>query len=264
MNYDYGNKRQWRRWVWNRIAERTNDRANQIVLFLAAENAEDIQYAERVGFRSRNMIAVEKDRQVIKTLRDLGVLTIEGELCEVMTNWPKLKTVSIVHADFCCGLNASVLSGFIEATGLPAFADSVFSVNLLRGRDPSTNQERARFKSVQVQGVNPLHRGVHLYTYAIYKNFLQDSEALTAKEFIKVAEGIETISRIAFNSYRSTAGSQVFDSVVWKNPLKEMASFISAAKSIIDCGKKTPFAGDGMDQRRRIAAVLAHHTRRAA
>jgi hypothetical protein len=41
FNYDFGAKRNWRRWAWNRIAERVADKSNALCLYLPSSNDED-------------------------------------------------------------------------------------------------------------------------------------------------------------------------------------------------------------------------------
>lgn len=258
MNYDFGNKRQWRRWAWNCIAERTPDRKNALVLFLAGESAFDIEAASAKGFQPCNMLAVERDAKTIAKLRKSGVLTIEGDLVAVLTAWPNARPVGVVVADFCCGVQKSLLdAGLHVLHALPHLADSVFAFNFLRGRDPSFNHHRCR---MTYRGAPTKDRGRLFYGLVLEQLLASKhggfAEAFSAASFHSDMDRINEFMCPAHMSYRSAAGTQRFDSVVFRAPLQRMTG-----------GHLPPFLIDlptDEAQRRRISAVLAHHTRRCA
>ncbi len=269
MDYKFGNKNNWRRWAWNRIEERVAHKRNGIILFLAGPDAADIAEARRRGFDVRNMIAIEKDPAVVSLLRSAGVLTIDGDLTDVLYSWPLDRDVSVIVADFCSGLEDKIIGCFQTVlTGNPSFYSSVIVGNFLRGRDKSSNYYRSYladgFDGMQKQ----LHRGMFFYAAATvtFWDAIKDHPPVVANHFY-VAKLLRDKTNPDYFTYRSTAGTQRFDSAVFVNP----ASFISAdsVRSELRGMKKIIYEDESANarfdmQRRKNAAVLAHHTMRKA
>lgn len=271
MNYSYGNKAQWRRWAWNRVSERAKHTYG-FVIGLAAENAMDIPVAKRKGFSEKNFIAIERDETSLLKLRNSGRLSIHGDLWDVLGSWPKDRKVSVVMADLCGGLSGRNLNGLLIAVCNPALFESVFVLNLLRGRD---NSQLVKFASggvdflvdgdhpmdaqaVQSLGFQDKHRGRAAAILVAAASSLPTSEEMRPDEEMSRAAISGALQRMnsAIYSYRSTAGNQWFDCVVFVNPFSYLAQIAQAFPAI---GKEAEL----LPQRRRTAAVLAHHTRRA-
>jgi hypothetical protein len=231
-------------------------------LFLAGENALDIEAAQRRGFAPKNMIAVERDPEALQKLRHRGVLTIDGDLCDVLNNWPTTKNVSAVLADFCCGLEERICTALVWTSINPAFADSVFAVNMLRGRE-RTNEDilDPRF------GSGGKHRGMKLFDVVSCDPLLGDlpddaSDSEIQQTLARREPHWRRMTSPAFYSYKSTAGRQAFDCVVWKNPLGMLARQDADFETVAAKGHHLQRDPKGIAQRRRTAAVLATHTRR--
>jgi hypothetical protein len=256
VNYSFGNKRQWRRWVWNRISDRCENPRDSIVLFLAGPDALDVEVAIRHGFSAKNMIAVEKDKETVKRLRELGILTIEGDLCQVLTAWPDSKPVGAVVADFCCGMEKSIIYSVAPIVWKrPAFSSSTFAFNFLRGRDASSNQLRKYHETK--------HRGDIFFSmlvaaFSLSTEFRNIFDALDYDDLNIALSRIGRSMQPSFMSYKSVAGTQKFDTVVFSACTK------SLGLTFVPNPEYKGLSDDLIAQRRRTAAVLAHHTRRQA
>jgi hypothetical protein len=76
MNYKFGTKANWRRWQWNRIVERLAVPVRDaVVVYLAGPEDLDRPVALSKGFRPDNLIAVDRDGDVVKQLRMNGTLS---------------------------------------------------------------------------------------------------------------------------------------------------------------------------------------------
>ena len=263
MDYDYPAKRHWRRWAWNRISERVTRRADGFVLYLAGDGDYERLCAVTKGFPVWNMLAIEREPTTVSLLRKMGRPVIHGELTRVLASWPVDRPVAVVSADLCSGLEASILVCFADVVrNNPSFNDTVFMVNMLRGRDPSNyavqTAETLRLKGI----VQNRHRGFHLYQGVVA--LMSGSDGRDAED-----EGAERgrmalihqLARPAFASYASRAGTHKFDSVVWANPLGQLARRYPLMGGLLSEIQGRPSHDVDTAQVRRTAAVLAHHTR---
>ena len=109
MNYDFSQKRHWRRTVWNGIRERLEKPVREaLVLYLAAEQDEDREIALQKGFREENLIAVDRRLHVVDSLRAQRRLALHGDVIDVASNWNPAVEVDAVALDFCCGLSLDI------------------------------------------------------------------------------------------------------------------------------------------------------------
>jgi hypothetical protein len=253
VDYDYGNKRQWRRWLWNQVAKRTKPEKSAPVLFLAGEGALDIKFAERNGFAARNMIAVDHDADVVARLRRNRVLAIHGDLRDVLKVWPEDFQVAAVIADFCCGLERRMLIDIAPVVWFhKAFRQTTFAFNFLRGRDASSNKLRAPIK------IETKHRG-ELFLGQIVAWRTLDPSTKELPEFLmqQICDKILRAMNPATMTYSSTAGSQKFDSLVLASPVDQLRLGSSDLALVASLMPK-----NAQSLRRQIAATRAHHTRR--
>ena len=135
VEYKNGQKNNWRLNAWNRIADFTHDRKNALVLYLPGSRDLDSFVAVRKGFRSANLIAVEREDDVAKALRDGHRTTICSDLNSVVASWPRNHKVSVVIADMQCGFVSPILDLIIFWMGLEAFSGGTLLLNLQRGRE---------------------------------------------------------------------------------------------------------------------------------
>lgn len=264
MDYNFSTKRHWRRWLWNRIAERCDSPRNALVLFLAGERAADVEVAEAKGFRRANMIAVEKDASTLRKLRAASILTIEGDLVEVLQAWPEDRSIGVVLGDFCSGLERQALKALLSVVTHRPLHQTTFAFNLLRGRDSSTNELRRLVR--QADPSRPyLSRAEQLWLMwgtALGSKLFEDREYSQAQgEWL---EAWSQASRPAATWYRSTAGSQHFDAMVFRQDIRSwLKDQITEYEELprMPTNRACPSL---LRQSRRTAAVLAHHTRRLA
>lgn len=257
-DYDFAAKRHWRRWVWNRIAERTKNPRDALVLFLAGPEAPDIDVARAHGFRAQNMIAVERDPRVVSRLRGRKVLTIEGDLLQTLEAWPASRRVDVLLADLCSGLTQSTqeISRLLTLHG--AFSDATIAVNLLRGREAAAGPLMTVARNFMLG--NQKHRG-EAFAVSYFSSPVADPHAGVtplegAEWMLRNFENLVSQSNVAFNSYASTSSSQYFDSAVLKSPWGT-----NRRSSGLPPSDFSPAAYQNTPQKGRVSAVLAHHTR---
>jgi hypothetical protein len=261
-DYDFGRKNGWRRWAWNRIAERLPVPAREaVVLYLAAPSDLDRIEAVRRGVRPDNLIAIERDKSALQSLRRRGVLCIDGELVDVLNSWTRLEVHAVV-ADMCGGLDIRFAHGFANWFNYrDPFKPAVWAMNFLRGRDASSSNVRETLRDPRDENPFAKHRGM-LMLHAAWEQFqvaqgLRSADGLCHDQEVsmRVADWFMRETRPAFNSYAS--GRLRFDSVV----LGPAYLRVPANQAHDDAAERKRTAGSAA---KRIAAVLAHRTRRAA
>jgi len=131
MNYDFGPKRNWRRWVWNRIAERVENTRTSTVLYLAGAQDFDRAVALRHGFAPNNLIAAERHAPTLGNLRSSGVLAVDGEFKDVLNSLIASRPVHVVYGDFCNGLTLDLVHSTVNWIGEPKLRKSAFAFNML-------------------------------------------------------------------------------------------------------------------------------------
>jgi len=285
-DYGFGQKNNWRRWAWNRLAERIDVPARDaIVLYLAGAEDRDRRIALERGFRPDNLIAIESHASTLREIRRKRTLCIHGDFWATVYSWPRHIPIHGIIGDFCCGLDHNTGS---KIMGLIAFKPTLSvaaAFNFLRGRDPSSSEVRAAAQqlitAMSVFDVDsPKHRGAQIASlmtgFAMgevwkplvdrYRNMNLSPSQQERSERLLLHDGgrhfaaliAKNVYRCAFNSYRSTSG-QVFDSLVFKHkdsgiPESDMVLAEATAELRDTIGDQR--------QARRISAVLAHRTMR--
>lgn len=226
FDYNFGAKRNWRRWAWNQIQERYKNK-NRPVLYLAGVEDFDGKIAKEKGFRDIDLIAVERDPQVVQQIRSTGRLCIQGDVLEAAVCLTAHgHQLAVVNADLTHGLTKDDIRRVVELCIHPLGHRVVFAINLLRGRDTEINPFRAwfepAFKAMRLSctedcGFDPKHRGQQfLLSWAALlaaKVFSVNSEA----EYWEAASALIKHSACRFHSYRSQ--NQTFNSVVFANSI---------------------------------------------
>lgn len=268
--FKFKTKDHWRRWIWNQYKNRLGmlgcSARNSIVVYLAGPEDLDRDIAISKGFSAHNLIAVDTDQNVVRQLRNRGVLAIQGNLSEVISSWPPHIPIHILHADFCA--TYPTIQRFVTSAIHSPFV-FVFGINCLRGRD----RDPAFIDALKSGGISWLfpnvgkHRGklianiAHMHamcttwdhhsidatvwnrvTLAEFKNSL-------ATQLGKIIKGNMAAN---FQTYRSTAGNQRMDSTVFVNPLLLWNRIGRLA--VHNQPRDT-------DVSRKIAAILATRTR---
>jgi hypothetical protein len=136
FDYNFGQKRNWRRSVWNAIKEKLSVPVGEaVVLYLAGEKDLDRPVAISKGFKPWNLIAIDRDEQIVKHLKNSGTLAIKGDFLEVIKSWYGHQEIHVIHADFCCGLINPTKDLAVALVCADFFPKGVLSINLMRGRD---------------------------------------------------------------------------------------------------------------------------------
>jgi len=262
MNYDFGKKRNWRRWVWNRIADRVPDKRNARVLFLAGDEPVDIRVATEKGFRAANMIAVERDSKVAAELRKSGVLVIEADLLEMLNHWSPSQRVDVVVADLMCNFRIDVLDRLWNALLNPAFADVVMAVNLQRGRESGDHWKALKMfmENTPDSVEDKKHRGKIFFNVMLWSFLIGPLKKRSDEQKSAAIPVLIDLANPLFNSYRNDGALVTMDSVVWRNPwgqaLRDGGYDPSRGGVLPDDEHK------GSRLRRKAAAVIAHQTMR--
>lgn len=262
LNYGFGTKNNWRRWVWNRVAERVYSPRDSICVYLPSQHDLDRPIALAKGFRPLNLIGVERDNRTLKLARSAGSLVAEGDFFDCVEAVSKSRRVDVVLADLCCGFTPAIAQRFSNMLIAPGLNRCVFAVNLLRGRDPQSNDHRALLtKHFPEIGK---HRAKMFLVWCISNLVVYARGADTAACIRDINRAMSRAS-IAEFSYRSTSG-QIFDSAVLRNPFEMVDLKFNEFKSswmrhqADYCARTSSPEKDAAA--RSVAAVMAHRTRR--
>lgn len=256
-NYKFGKKNNWRRWSWNECIRRIDKpRPDIICLYLPSEQNIDMGVAAEKGIKPGNMFAVERDENIVKSLRKKGVNVISGDIKDVLLTWGSSPKIDIVHADLCSPLNKWTLSFIRSLVSSNALIPGAsVALNLLRGRDRDSNKLRDGLKNVCSSDIERKHRGIQfIYTYVLMALNVFTETAFYKYALERYGGGDKLYEREInyfwmslaprFNSYKSSNGVTVMDSVVferWDNGLMErsfshdreaLGRKIAAAKAI--------------------------------
>lgn len=274
--YKFGTKNNWRKWAWNRIVERLDVPAKDaVVLYLGGPENIDAVEAMRRGFRRENMHQIEKSTHVTEGIRNSGGLCINGDFFDVVKAWPHWRRVDVVFGDFCNGLSKRNLDAITTLPLFPQVRSAVFAFNMLRGRDHSTNEIRFDWRRDRCgsEYENSLHRaliayseqasaciGVSLGAVEVRDGVARYIESIESTDEFKVMAqkripGLQRHCRFSRFEYTSVT-KQKFDSGVWISPFRG----VDIGWNGKDDGWHDVFKGSEI--RRKIAAHLAHQTRR--
>jgi hypothetical protein len=278
MDYDFGQKRHWRRWIWNRIAEKVEDRKNAICIYLPGKNDYDRPVALERGFEGHNLIGIEKDGDVVKKLRSSGTLAIDADFLDVMTVLALRKRLGVIFGDFCGGVFPVTARKLHSAFCSPYMKKSVFAFNLMRGRDRGDECGEVWRRYINIQSCDiRMHRGcillmntLLLMSSSLAKQFPDQIDG-TDSGLIKMSSALFNAVEPNYTSYKS--GNKYFDSIVFYHPMRldgqdqeEHEKWYSNA--VNQSLKNTPLKSKEKKYlartSRAIAAVMAHRTRRMA
>lgn len=256
MQYRFGQKNNWRRAIWNEVARRLPRESLHecLVAYLAGSQDLDAEVATQKGFARTNLIAIERDFDVCKSLRARGVITICADFVECLRAWPMDSAPRIIFGDFCSGLNESIITMLIDVTY--QHANSVFAFNFLRGRDPASGPVRAKLEAL-APGCNQKHRGRQFGLLAAFRAIDKWPRDLIQGDHPGVLAARNMQARQF--SYRSEA-HQTFDSLVIYSPARSLWDLVKTAKR--EEVKKIVAHEFSPTTPRLIAAALAHRTMR--
>jgi hypothetical protein len=267
MNYKFGTKANWRRWQWNRIVERLAVPVRDaVVVYLAGPEDLDRPVALSKGFKPDNLIAVDRDGDVVKQLRMNGTLSVCATIEDVVMSFPVDRSADVVIADYCGGLSQSRANMIYRMIHSPNFSKTVWSFNLLRGRDGTFNDGRALMLELS-DGNIPKHRGiliVNAVAYQLVHDFVTHNGAPNTELFWeRTTRKLFEAMRPAFESYPSEVnGVRMFmDSCVFKSPFS-IGAETHEGREIQRRALEMRRVERSDGTRRSISAVLAHRTMR--
>lgn len=261
-NYKTGTKNNWRHQCWNEISRRVKNKRNATVLYLAAEQDLDRSVAIRRGFQANNLIAVDMRQSVVDQLRDKSKIAVQGRIEHIACAWAD---VDVVYADFCCGLTKDAMRSIEMMCMLPFIKNEcVFLFNFMRGREAGEAGEWIRLNQSVIESggfrsrfvKNTKNRAMLAVQLMSSYISLLDSKGnncnVAANREHKYNSEIElehfllngmTVgdyqilenSNPSFVTYKSSAGSLYFDTVIMGKPLRyeNSAGFSEAEKNIL-------------------------------
>lgn len=138
VEYKNGRKNNWRRALWNALkSHRPNhDRPDdRVILYLPGEQDLDRKVALEKGFKSHNLIAIERNKDIVKRLRGRGVICIHSDLFSVMHGWRSDTPIFAILADTQTNFSDAALKIIALWFCGIAFRRTVLLMNLQRGRE---------------------------------------------------------------------------------------------------------------------------------
>ena len=136
-DYTFAQKRHWRGWLWNRIAERVRPKDSLVIGLFGADGL-DVGEALVRGFDQGNLIAIERDRRAALKLRRNGITTIHSSTSRVFHAWRNDPAWNVAVLDFTSDVSREVFMTIRSAcflrSAMPGTA--VVAINMLRGRSP--------------------------------------------------------------------------------------------------------------------------------
>ena len=228
--YDFGNKRQYRRTIWNTFATFCGTgRANSHALLMPSLEGDEIETAIQNGFREEHLHVVDKSAAIVATLK---------------RRWPKLNTygvelgragyrvaesgrvLSVANLDLCGPVGAATFRELASFMAARPVRRALLAVTVLRGRErPNAfgvvrcaaegrtvmctypGQERSPWRLAYEALDHKLDHGrITMIATALSGNVSGDGELLKA-----TSDGLDLpytayVSRAG--TYRSSAGSQ--------------------------------------------------------
>lgn len=299
MDYDFGNKRQWRRTVWSQLWDKADpDRLREgVFIYLGGKSNHDRDLLLSKGVRPHNIISVDWDERVAKEVRGRGNLCIVGNIFDVLIAFPDSVPIAAACLDVCSSVTeftAGEMTDVIMQSNFPV------AINLMRGREQSKNvmavvddlrqsHERGKGLSDNVWDKSVFkgnfgsryfnntnwwkHRGIVLLdiVFNVTRRAAKTLWFIPDAERIAIADMLRKISPFLY-SYKS-ASTHIFDTlVVSPLPMNLEGTHDSRLK------RRLPLSGLLMDSfltpqekagfpelnplRRQISAVLAHRTMR--
>lgn len=219
-DYTDGPKKHWVRWGWNRVV----DRAGVLIkawptLYLAGPQDNDRAIAIAKGVPPTNLIAIDRYSPNVGRVRRAGGVAICADAIDVLWAWPAHRPVAAIALDFCCGLERDLARELVFVLCREPFANAVVWLNLLRGRDASTNFLRDDVEQIFDRRVK--HRGaLFFYLMVLFAGHALNERGQLKPEITPdvIERAVARKRRPQFNSYKSRGddgGVNVYDSIVF-------------------------------------------------
>ena len=215
-----GRKETWRGWVYNEFLRRWVPRrpADAVVYYMPGPVDRDREAMVRKGFRSCNLIAVDRDRACVDTVRNRGGVAVCGEFDGVIANLSARDAAAFVFADYLGGFGLDVgdlIQSLFVSQGVRQ--GTVVAVNMLRGRE---KKDCSLFVREAQKELGTKHRGVmffegvmqrlhHMWDRNYHRPFTMIDKAM-----------LHQMMNPKIYSYRS-ASKKFYDTVVFTWPFDE-------------------------------------------
>lgn len=262
---DYAEKGTWRRWLWNRIAERLPRPARECnAVYLAASRNLDGAVAQRKNFLAKNLYPVERDAKKIRALRKGGILAIHDDVFNVIGSFGQ--QIDVVNLDFCGGLNKSTVSKLHRLMFFSHTRAAVFALNFLRGWDFDGSSLRA-WASSEFESPATKLRG-ELFFKMILASWMgsilkRNPDPHLRSRARDEADLVAADMLPAFTSYKSSSGNMYFDSVVFVSPARNAMRWDGDDNELAELDRRDIERATVPCSVRKIAAFRAHQTMRA-
>lgn len=249
-NYKFGTKNNWRRWAWNEATKRLKESGksprNAVVAYLAGPQDIDRKIAIEKGYDNRNLIAIDNDLSVVKSIREKKCLAFHGNIEDFIDAYDYDPEIDILIVDYCCGVtyNVAMLTYSLIYHTLSTKNITIIA-NFLRGRDKIGAHEGKKIKTK--------HRGeifFKIYTDTIFDFLNKDNNAYD------ISDKIKNNCNAIFNTYKS-GEKTIMDSVI----LTILPFGYFLRKQNIDPQKDNKDK-EIINAKRQIAALKAHRTMR--
>ena len=135
VEYDNGQKNNWRRALWNKIERHVPNKYEALILYLPGEEGLDRIEATHRKYKPHCLIAVEREKAIVKKLRAEGQICVHGTLQDAMSSWPGSHPVDFVVADLQCPMSPTVVEVCNAWFSTKAFSKAGLLLNLQRGRE---------------------------------------------------------------------------------------------------------------------------------
>lgn len=289
-DYDFYDKNNWVRMIWNQVLRRTKGRQqSEAIVYLCGPDDFDREIAVRRGVPSRNLVAVDIDKSNVDRVRKAGHAAICGDVFDVLKAWPSNKPVCALVLDFCQGLQRLPDLERLMAIQMmnPALSRAVIALNLQRGRDAQSNAERelvgdmikrhkelpddgslnlwhGRYKEL-IADIDEKHRGLIFSMWYLVVGFKKLEKCERTQRLAVIAGSLGTVMlqilldsiKPRFFTYQSS-GKMVYDSVV----MYPFSNFFMADPSA-DHQSMRDFIGKSPRKvSKSLTATLAVRTRR--
>jgi hypothetical protein len=222
FDYDFGQKRHWRRWMWNRIAERvpSERKRSGVVIYLPGPSDEDRKIALSRGFAPHALIGVERNGDTRDRLRKAQSLVVGGDFITAVDHVAANRDVDVVYGDFCGDIDRSIISALVRWIGTPTLASTVFAFNFQRGRGTEVRACREMFSMVPAfqELLQVKERGPILLATVIFTFVAGMKEGVLGECAGDIAADLIDSCAAETWSYKTVSGN-VFDSIVLSSPI---------------------------------------------
>lgn len=285
-SYNVPRKEAWRGWQWNQIvahlpefirkkhkptkgsaAERAVTSTKTVLYLPGPDHTKDLQCAVSRGFDPTRLIAVDKNAEHVRRVRESGHSAIHGELQNVMLAWRRDWPIDAIVADFCGGFGRIACEFHAALTLSPAVSSkTVVALNMCRGHDEVSNPARDGYLKEFGEGSDIVkHRGMQWWSHVLSRwtdaNGVSpveiDGDTLCAHKLHMCHYG-----QPQFNSYRSSNDNSnvMFDSLVVLWPFKNGGAVIedhcdNRVMKKISKLRGSVIATRAVSSRRRLSAV---------